>query len=682
VLISQLRMRNWACHAALDLTFKPGLNGILGENGSGKSSVLDALRFAVTGYSIAGGQRADNVRVGQKSGYAEVEFAHGDKAFTIRRHAESSKSKLVCDGETMTRASDIEELIEATLQTKIDALLNNVFVGQNALDDILFKTNTERLKEFQETFGLTRMAEAYRVLSNEIASCVVTPGLEPQRDLLVNESKEARKMLDAARAELAALETTIADLMKVAERAVAHEAAVQLREASERGRALADQLALDIAKLQGVMSLREMAIGEIGVKTAAVAADVATAIALVGQYKLVQAQRQALTAELEKLTALQAPAVDIPGAQAALARESDRFQKLSAIAKGEMPLPKVEEDTRLETQLAAVVEKLTALRASSIIDVLRSTVDREEKVLKACASGTCPTCHRGMDNWDPARQQSKIDEAKKALAEAVVQQTAQAGTLEAEKADLKRQIDLRQTAALAAVKQALAASGKAKDGAQRALDQAQPAVAVYEAARRRKVDVEAQLAALPVILAEDVVKAEEVVRENTERLDRLTKLRALQAADNSTLTALTAERKRTLDNLPAVDAGLILSPEEYTKSKAAEVELQKLFGTKRDIETRIGISDAKLSAHTAAIEQLNQKIAQESKSMRWSALCSKARDVIHVNGLPALMMREYALRINRRMAHYLQVWEAPFRLQLDDTLADLATLAAERKEPQ
>jgi DNA repair exonuclease SbcCD ATPase subunit len=33
------------------------------------------------------------------------------------------------------------------------------------------------------------------------------------------------------------------------------------------------------------------------------------------------------------------------------------------------------------------------------------------------------------------------------------------------------------------------------------------------------------------------------------------------------------------------------------------------------------------------------------------------------------MMKEYAARINKRIAHYLQVWEAPFRLYLDDSLS-------------
>ena len=56
-----------------------------------------------------------------------------------------------------------------------DALLDAVFVPQGKIDGILFQKNTERLKEFQQAFGLAAAADAFRLLGEETEAFKLTP---------------------------------------------------------------------------------------------------------------------------------------------------------------------------------------------------------------------------------------------------------------------------------------------------------------------------------------------------------------------------------------------------------------------------------------------------------------------------------------------------------------------------
>lgn len=669
MLIKKLRAKNWACHSALDLEFKPGLNGILGPNGSGKSSVLDALRFGITGETLAAGQKSDNIRAGQKSGFVEVDFQHGDTAYSVRRHAEVSKNKLSFSDQVMTRGTDIAEHLESVLQTKIDALLNNVFVGQHAIDDILFKTNTERLREFQETFGLTRMAEAYRVLTAEISSCTITPGLEVQRNLLLEASKQSRLDVDAARSEMAALEQSIAVLVKIAERVVAHENMVYAREAYDRGLAAVQKLDKEVADLHETVSRLREETAEVEVQIASQSDSVQMAMSLIGRHAYVSGTRISLESELGSIGSIPMPEGNLEELQSDVSRAHDRLQKLTAISRGEMPLPRLPDDDAVHAELQSVLSSLNDASSDGPISLLRDTYQREQHTLQTFSSGSCPTCLRPLDGFDPSHQRGVVDRAKLALDTAVAQRDDHRRLLSLRKAELESSIDSRRKAGMQAVNAALAESKVQYTQLSEKVKAFQKASALYDAAQTRKKKLVQQLADMPTVTPEELLQAKETVRKSEELVERLRELKSKHMMHTGTLARVSEERQRVMSTLREVDSTAIMTPEDYAKAKLSEVELQKQFAAKRDLETRIGVASAKLQSQLETIAQLNQQIDRESKSAKWSRMCEKAREVLHVSGLPSLLMKEYALRINRRIANYLQVWEAPFRLYLDDTLS-------------
>jgi len=74
VQIASLSLVNFRCHRRLDLAFPPGLNLLLGPNGSGKTTVLEAIMLLATGRSLRTNWLRELVRWDAEQARAEGEF--------------------------------------------------------------------------------------------------------------------------------------------------------------------------------------------------------------------------------------------------------------------------------------------------------------------------------------------------------------------------------------------------------------------------------------------------------------------------------------------------------------------------------------------------------------------------------------------------------------------------------
>src|SRR3972149_5505627 len=89
-MLRKLKLQNWKSHAETELQFSKGINVLVGPMGSGKSSVLQGICFALFG-SVPEVKRRD-VKVSElirrNSGNAasiELELNSEDKGFKIQR---------------------------------------------------------------------------------------------------------------------------------------------------------------------------------------------------------------------------------------------------------------------------------------------------------------------------------------------------------------------------------------------------------------------------------------------------------------------------------------------------------------------------------------------------------------------------------------------------------------------
>ena len=75
MLLTWLQLRDFRCHSALEFAPAPGVNLLLGGNGTGKSSVLEAIGFLATLASFRRAPDASLVRVGEQAAVARGQFA-------------------------------------------------------------------------------------------------------------------------------------------------------------------------------------------------------------------------------------------------------------------------------------------------------------------------------------------------------------------------------------------------------------------------------------------------------------------------------------------------------------------------------------------------------------------------------------------------------------------------------
>src|SRR3954454_14532952 len=82
--LTRLRLRNYRVYEDLDLELPPGLIGVYGANGAGKSSLMEAIRFCLYGRARTSN---DEIRTSGVNAdcVAEVEFEHEGHLYLVRR---------------------------------------------------------------------------------------------------------------------------------------------------------------------------------------------------------------------------------------------------------------------------------------------------------------------------------------------------------------------------------------------------------------------------------------------------------------------------------------------------------------------------------------------------------------------------------------------------------------------
>ncbi len=176
--LTRLKLRNFLSHRETEVEFpETGITLISGENAMGKSSLFDALRFALFGKSF---QRAgDLVTRGEKSLGVEAEFTHrGHKYRVIREYAATkkelkpTKAELWKDDRPAAAGgiSDLNPLIVRELGMNHEMFRYSVMAVQGEIMGVLGLSPSDRRVVFERMFGyhhLQLVAEAASSLASE-----------------------------------------------------------------------------------------------------------------------------------------------------------------------------------------------------------------------------------------------------------------------------------------------------------------------------------------------------------------------------------------------------------------------------------------------------------------------------------------------------------------------------------
>ncbi|MFH1237795.1 MAG: SMC family ATPase [Candidatus Aenigmatarchaeota archaeon] len=172
-MITRVKMVNWKSHLDSELKFSKGVNALIGIMGSGKTSVMQAIAFALFGtFSALGSKKLalDDLIMSkpQKKRHAmvEVEFEAGDgKKYTVRRTIEREKGTVAAeireDGKLLeVSPQGVTREVERILQMDYDLFQRAIYSEQNALDYFLQIPKGKRMQQIDEMLKLDRYERA------------------------------------------------------------------------------------------------------------------------------------------------------------------------------------------------------------------------------------------------------------------------------------------------------------------------------------------------------------------------------------------------------------------------------------------------------------------------------------------------------------------------------------------
>lgn len=155
------------------LDLNPGLTAVVGANGAGKSTCVNALYFAITGETINGGNFDDLVTWGCVSGKVELDC----DTFKITRALKvgsSAKSTLTIGDKTFTRKKEIDSIIcEMFGFVDLSVFRLVFFAEQYKAIDLIDGTDAQRVGMLSSLFGFAKF-EKIRAALLQVANMINT----------------------------------------------------------------------------------------------------------------------------------------------------------------------------------------------------------------------------------------------------------------------------------------------------------------------------------------------------------------------------------------------------------------------------------------------------------------------------------------------------------------------------
>ena len=162
--INQVELKNIGPHRDLVVDLGSGVTCIVGANGSGKSTIVNAIYAALTNdfSRLRVEVKTDVISSLSEEGevsYIVVRGVSAGQEFTLKRGLRGCSSHLEIAGIRYKKAAEILEQVENLLGVSKKVLEHHVFIAQNKMYDFLVQPEAERAKLFQYLCGLERATE-------------------------------------------------------------------------------------------------------------------------------------------------------------------------------------------------------------------------------------------------------------------------------------------------------------------------------------------------------------------------------------------------------------------------------------------------------------------------------------------------------------------------------------------
>ncbi len=366
--ILSVELDNVKSYDKATVTFSPGVNAIVGHNGAGKSTIVEAIGFVL--FDSLDYNQADFVRGGMKSATASVTFvsSEDERAYIVQRRIGSSAHYAVHDPELDVRIcdgkADVQRFLRQHLHIEAGADLASLFrdavgVPQGTLTAAFLLNAADRKKIFDALLRVEEYGKAQEKLRepqsllktrrNTVAQEIARvqgrmdrlPGLE-------SEAKSRRLRIDQGRAQLA---TLLKEFDLVQSVRIRLDQAREVMTVAERALHAADQ------ELQG--STARLLAAQQGRADAEAARDLVTKHkAGYDGYLAAEAEQKSIDAQVRRRGQIEAQRAAVDRKLAQLEAEvKNAARELAAVVEAEQIVADLQAAVQQQTELERALEE-------------------------------------------------------------------------------------------------------------------------------------------------------------------------------------------------------------------------------------------------------------------------------------------------------------------------------------
>lgn len=182
VILNKLKLSNFKSYTIKEFKFEAGLIGIIGKNGSGKSTIFEAILFALYGELRSKGSKElirNSMAAANETVNVELDFEFDGKEYTVIREFRgktlTANAKLYSQGLFASGAREVTTAIIKLTKMSKDAFMHTLFASQKELTSLSGLRPEERKKIIRKLLGLEKidyvegiLIETTRELKQEI----------------------------------------------------------------------------------------------------------------------------------------------------------------------------------------------------------------------------------------------------------------------------------------------------------------------------------------------------------------------------------------------------------------------------------------------------------------------------------------------------------------------------------
>jgi exonuclease SbcC len=166
MIIERIHLTNFKSHSNTEIDFGTGITTMMGANGAGKSSIFEAVSFAL--FKQYHGRIDELVKTGEKKMTVEVVFVVDGQTYqVVRSRSKSSRAALnILEGDRfqplVSGDTEVSNEIENILEMDSELFLNTVYIRQGEIADLVDKTPAEKKQMIGRLLGIDSLEKAWK----------------------------------------------------------------------------------------------------------------------------------------------------------------------------------------------------------------------------------------------------------------------------------------------------------------------------------------------------------------------------------------------------------------------------------------------------------------------------------------------------------------------------------------